>query len=179
MTPLGKSETMKASRESALGNGNAPQLWSLWLWKSLVLRLSLQPHKGASSYIHDLRWQEAVSAKIINPERRVLNMYNALVVIPKATLPQRQEKEGSLWRLFCLWQETFSASSRRSSQLQNLTLVCLSFPLLPAFAISVCLQWNHFQTLFSGCHFSEFTSGAMEKLTPPLLWIKLWCQYIF
>lgn len=147
--------------------------------KSLVLRLSLQPHKGASSYIHDLRWQEAVSAKIINPERRVLNMYNALVVIPKATLPQRQEKEGSLWRLFCLWQETFSASSRRSSQLQNLTLVCLSFPLLPAFAISVCLQWNHFQTLFSGCHFSEFTSGAMEKLTPPLLWIKLWCQYIF
>ena len=137
--------------------------------KSLVLRLSLQPHKGASSYIHDLRWQEAVSAKIINPERRVLNMYNALVVIPKATLPQRREKEGSLWRLFCLWQETFSASSRRSSQLQNLTLVCPSFPLLPAFAVSVCLQWNHFQTLFSGLPFFWVHIRCHGKVDPTTL----------
>lgn len=94
MTQLGKSETMKAPRVSALGNGNAFRLWFVTL-KSLVLRLSLQPHKGASSYIHDLRLQEAACVEIINPERRVLNTYNTSVVFFRQLYPTN-EKEGSL-----------------------------------------------------------------------------------
>lgn len=58
----------------------------------LVLRLSLQPPKGASSFIHYLSLQKAVSMKIINPERRVLNMYNALVVILSKFNPPTRRK---------------------------------------------------------------------------------------
>lgn len=91
MTQLGKTETMKAPRVSALGNGNAFRLWFVTL-KSLVLRLSLQPHKGASSYIHDLRLQEAACVEIINPERRVLNMYNTSVVFSGNFTPLTRRK---------------------------------------------------------------------------------------
>lgn len=108
--------------------------------KWLVLRLSWQPPKGASAYIHYWSLQEAASVKIRNPERRALNMYHALGVILRDFYPTNK-KEGSLWRLFCLRQASetsFSICPRSSSRLQSLTLVCLLSSLPPC--SSCCLS---------------------------------------
>ena len=60
--------------------------------KWFVLRLSWQPPKGASAYVHYWSLQEAASVKVRNPERRVLNMYHALVVILRDFTPPTRRK---------------------------------------------------------------------------------------
>lgn len=140
--------------------------------KWLVLRLSWQPPQGASAYIHYWSLQEAASVKIRNPERRVLNMYHALVVILRDFTPPAWRKvafEGCfVWgrqvRLFFFHLSLQGASITESHF--GLLVVLSSSP--PAVALSLCLQWNHFQTWFQGFHFSQFTSGAVEELTLPL-----------
>lgn len=140
--------------------------------KWLVLRLSLQPPKGASSYIHYWSLQEVASMKIINPERRVLNMYHALVVILSDCTPPTRRKvafEGCfVWgRQVGLFFFHFSPQVVSITE-SHFGLLAVLSSLQQLLSLSVCLQWNHSQTWFQGFHFSEFTSGAMEELTPPL-----------
>lgn len=105
MTQLGKRETMNVSRVSTLCNGNDLRRVKFVTLKWLVLRLSLQPPRGVSFYIHYLSLQEAASVEMINPERKVLNMYKAFADYPKQW-NSTSEEEGSLQRLFCLRQES-------------------------------------------------------------------------
>lgn len=150
--------------------------------KWLVLRLSWQPPKGASAYIHYWSLQEAASVKIRNPERRVLNMYHALVVIPRDFTPPTRRKvafEGCF-----VWGRqvsSFSIRPHRSSQLQSLTLVCLLSSPPPC------------QQLLSPSVSSEIISkrGFRDSVflsSPQVPWrrwpchslqIKLWCPNTF
>lgn len=126
--------------------------------KWLVLRLSWQPPKGASAYIHYWSLQEAASVKIRNPERRVLNMYCALVVILRDFTPPTRRKVafehcfvwGKKVRLF-FFHLSLQVVSITESHF-GLLVVLSRAP--PAVAVSVCLQWNHFQTWFQGFRFS-------------------------
>lgn len=105
MTQLGKSGTMKVSGVRALWMEMISLLWSLFLWNDLVLDCLYNPQR--SIILHTLLKfaKEAAYMKIINPERRVLNMYNALVVILSNFTPPKRRKvafEGYL----CLRQDS-------------------------------------------------------------------------
>lgn len=148
MTQLGESGTMKASGVRALWMEMISLLWSLFLWSDLFLDCLYNPQR--SIILHTLlkSAKEAAYMKIINPERRVLNMYNALVVILSNLTPPKRRKVA--FEGYFVWGREVACSSICSCQVPWLSkshsglLVTLFLP--PD--CYVCLQWNNFQMWF-------------------------------